>query len=177
MTEEGKKKAAAAQLENARNAGAVIEGDKLTPHPDGKGGLLHHKGFALPTFRDSPDSAQDPHIPYRDDHGRQHKIYARYMRRVTDPSGKTSYQFMVGGSPVSVAEDSQAPVFRVDAAGMRFTTAADGTRRELGTDPNAAAQKNSDPHGVVTPDADKQKLAETKVNELGVIADAAQRPL
>jgi hypothetical protein len=173
IIQEAKQKTVFNRLDAARNAGAVIEGDQLIPHPDGKGGVLHHTGFALPTFR---GLEQDPHIPYRNDHGRQYKIYARDMRRLTDPGGKASYHFMVDGSPVSVPEGEQ-PLLQIDAKGRRSTQAKDGTVRDLGYDPNAAARLAIDPREQAAREPGEQKLAETKVNELGVIGDALQRGL
>ncbi|MHB1082981.1 MAG: hypothetical protein ACYC67_26530 [Prosthecobacter sp.] len=85
---------AAAQLENARKAGAVIEGGKMIPHPDGQGGLLHHTGFALTSLRVHPVAGTS--VPYRDDRGMQHQIPVQSMRRITDANGKTNYHFMVG---------------------------------------------------------------------------------
>lgn len=157
ITQAGIQKAEAAKLEEARKAGAVIKDGKLVPHPDGKGGMLHQAGFALPTFRDGGQGAT---IPYRDDHGRQHEISPQDIRRVTGPDGKTNYHFMVGGKNVTVAEDSKAPLFHVDAKGMRYTQAADGSQRQLGYDPNAAAQAAVSPREAAAQKAREQKLAE-----------------
>jgi hypothetical protein len=166
------------QLELARRHGAVIENGRLIPHPDGQG-LLHHTGFALPTFRDDPVNGTS--IPYRDDHGRQHQIGVEDMRRVTDPGGKTNYHFQVNGQPVSVPE-GETPLFQVDKDGRRFTQAADGTRRELGYDRNAAAQAGVAPREAAAGAARAQALAEgadltRRLQEKQAQAAAAQQRL
>ena len=119
-------------------AGKVIQDGKVVPHPD-KSGDLYHAGFTQPTFTD--DAKKGATIPYRDDHGKVHSIGVQDMRRTTDTAGNASYSFQLNGQNISVPEDSKAPLFQIDPqTGRRFTTAADGTRRELGYDRNTAAQ-------------------------------------
>ncbi|MBN8420071.1 MAG: hypothetical protein J0L73_14230 [Verrucomicrobia bacterium] len=162
---------AAAQLENARKAGAVIEGSQLTPHPDGQGGLLHHTGFALASLREH--SVAGTSIPYRDDHGRQHQIPVQDMRRNTDPSGITSYHFLVDGKPVRVPEGS-TPLFQIDTDGKRYTQTPDGNRRELGYAPIATSQQSVSSREQA---AGEQKLEASKLNDLGVIGNPVQHGL
>jgi len=119
-------------------AGKVIKDGKVAQHPD-KSGDLYQAGFTHPTFTD--DAKKGTTIPYRDDHGKVHPIGVQDMRRTTDPAGNASYSFKVNGKNISVPEDSKAPLFQIDPKdGRRFTTAADGTRRELGYDRKTAAQ-------------------------------------
>ena len=182
---------AAAQLDTARNSGAVIENDKLIPHPDGKGGLLHHTGFVLipdakdpakaPTipYRDDPEKGTA--IPYRDDHGKQHTIPLQDIRRVTGPDGKVQYHFMVDGKPVSVPE-GPTPIFQIAPDGRRFITAADGTRRDLDYDRNAAAQAGITPREEAANKALQEKLAQgadlkRQLTEKQAQATAAQQRL
>jgi len=163
---------AAAQLENALKAGAVIEGSQLTPHPDGQGGLLHHTGFALTSLREHPVAGTS--IPYRDDHGRQHQIPVQSMRRITDPSGITSYHFLVGGKPVRVPEGA-TPLFQIDQDGKRYTQAPDGTRRELGYDRMAAAQAGIAPREAAARKALDQTLARGAEHYGGFIEEYRRR--
>jgi hypothetical protein len=150
--------ASAGQLEEAKQHGAVIQDDKTVPHPDGQGGLLHQTGFALKGFRETDEGTT---IPYRDDHGKQYPIPAQDMRRVTDSNGKVNYHFNVNGKPVSVPEDSQAPLFKVDAStGKRFIHAEDGSLREAGVDRNTAAAVAVPLHEQAAQGASEKKLAE-----------------
>ncbi len=163
---------AAAQLENARKAGAVIEGGQIIPHPDGQGGLLHHTGFALSSPREHP--AAGTSIPYRDDHGRQHQIPVQGMRRITDTGGSTYYHFMVDGKPVSVPEGA-TPLFQIDQDGKRYTQAPDGTRRELGYDRMAAAQAGIVPREGAARKALDQTLARGTEHYGGFIEEYRRR--
>jgi hypothetical protein len=191
MRTAAEQKRAAVQLETARKSGAVIENDKLIPHPDGKGGLLHHTGFVLipdakdpakaPTipYRDDPEKGTA--IPYRDDHGKQHTIPLQDIRRVTGPDGKAIYHFMVNGKPVSVPE-GPTPIFQIAPDGKRFITAADGTRQDLGYDRHAAAQAGIAPREEAANKALQEKLAQgaalkQQLTEKQAQATAAQQRL
>ncbi len=191
MRTAAEQKRAAAQLDTARKSGAVIENDKLIPHPDGKGGLLHHTGFVLipdakdpakaPTipYRDDPEKGTA--IPYRDDHGKQHTIPLQHIARVTGPDGKAIYHFMVNGKPVSVPE-GPTPIFQIAPDGKRFITAADGTRQDLDYDRNAAAQAGIAPREEAANKALQEKLAQgaalkQQLTEKQAQATAAQQRL
>ncbi len=191
MRTAAEQKRAAAQLDTARKSGAVIENDKLIPHPDGKGGLLHHTGFVLipdakdpakaPTipYRDDPEKGTA--IPYRDDHGKQHTIPLQDIRRVTGPDGKAIYHFLVDGKPVSVPE-GPTPIFQIAPDGRRFITAADGTRQDLGYDRHAAAQAGIAPREEAANKALQEKLAQgaalkQQLTEKQAQATAAQQRL
>jgi hypothetical protein len=163
---------AAAQLENARKAGAVIEGGKMIPHPDGQGGLLHHTGFALTSLRDHPVAGTS--VPYRDDRGMQHQIPVQSMRRITDANGRTNYHFMVGGKPVSVPEGA-TPLFRIDHDGRRYTQTPDDTRRELGYDRMAAARAGIAPREAAARKALDQTLARGAEHYGGFIEEYRRR--
>jgi hypothetical protein len=174
----------------ARRSGAVIEAGKIIPHPDGKGGMLHHTGF-VQTF--DPNAPQKPAsylhrnhpelgttFHYRDDHGNQHPIPVNDIRRVADASGKFNYHFNVNGKPVAVPEGDK-PLFQVEAAnGKRFTQAADGSRLELGADPNAAAQAGIAPREAAALKSRDDKLARgselsRQLKEKQALAAAAQQ--
>ncbi len=182
---------AAAQLESARMAGAVIQNDKIVPHPDGKGGALHTTGFVLipdpkdPArphtipYREDPDKGTA--IPYRDDHGRQHTIPVQDITRVAARDGKATYHFMVDGQPVSVPEGS-TPLFQVDQSGKRFTTAPDGSRRELGNDTQTMAQNGVAPRVEAANKSLQEKVAQgaeltRQLTEKQALATAAQQRL
>jgi hypothetical protein len=147
---------AALRLYNAKQHGAVIYGGRTVPHPDGKG-LLHETGFASSSFR---ELGNNPNIPYRDDHGRQHAIAAKDIRRVKDEeSGKMYYHFMADGKPVKIEEGS-TPLFDVDAQGVRSVVGADGTRQGLDYDPNAAAAAGVPLHEKAAQEAREKMMAQ-----------------
>lgn len=162
----------------ARKAGAVIENGGLKPHPDGKGGWLYKAGFVNGKIIDNGDG---PAAAYQDDHGKRHLIPVQDIRRVQDANGKMNYHFMVDGRPVSTAEGDNQP-FQTGQDGRRYTQAADGTRRDLGYDRNAAAQAGVQPRVDAARKALDEKMAQgqdlaRQVKEKQAQADAAQQRL
>ena len=161
--------AEARQLADAEKHGAVIRNGRLIPHPDGQG-LLHHAGFVTVPAPGSPgmapaipyrdDAKKGVTVPYRDDHGRHHPIPVNEITRVAGPDGGAEYHFVVGSRPVRVPEDSKSPIFQVDQTGKRHTTAADGTRRELGNDPRTMAQNGVAPRVAAADQSLQEKLAQ-----------------